>query len=265
MRNVKRRGGAFLVIAFLLVVGSFVATDQLGGDSERQIPGASGTSDPAPPESAAAQEPTEEIDAANALENGLNMNEEQARTTLEVLPVEKPASMAGYSRDDFPHWRSAQEWGWEDDLPDASDCDAREATLARDGVDVESNPETCRADEGEWTDPYTGDEIAESSDADVDHIVPLAAAYRAGADSWNEEQRTIYANSPLVLVTSGAAANQEKGDKGPEAWKPDNQEAWCTYSLRWIAVKNEFGLNLTSEEERAALEEMLNTCSEGAV
>lgn len=263
MRTIKKRGGFFLVIAFLLVVGSFVATNQLGGDSERQIPGASGSSDPAPPESAS-QDPIEDTDAANALQNGLNMNEEQARTTLEALPVEKPASMAGYSRDDFPHWRSAQEWGWEDGLPDASDCDAREATLARDGVDVESNPETCRADEGEWTDPYTGDEIAESSDADVDHIVPLAAAYRAGADSWNEEQRTIYANSPLVLVTSGAAANREKGDKGPEAWKPDNREAWCTYSLRWIAVKNEFGLNLTSEDERAALGEMLDTCSEGA-
>lgn len=264
MRKTQKRGAFLVVMAIAMVAGAFAATDHFDDAEGNQIPESSTSSDPAPTQSTADARAEEDPNAANALYNGLNMNEEQARTTLEVLTVAKPASMAGYSRDDFPHWRSAQEWGWDGDLPDASDCDAREATLARDGDGVESNPETCRADQGEWTDPYTGEKIAESSDADVDHIVPLAAAYRAGADSWNEEQRTIYANSPLVLVTSGAAANREKGDKGPDAWKPESRSAWCAYSLRWIAVKSEFGLNLTSDKEKAALEEMLDTCSEEA-
>jgi len=200
-------------------------------------------------------------DAADSLYHDLNMNEAQARTTLEVLPVEDPAPMSGYSQDDFPNWRSAEAWGW-NDVPDAKDCDAREASLARDGTNVTIDPEDCSALDGTWVDPYTGETFTDSSDIDIDHVVSLAGAYRAGAHEWNEEQRTIYANHPLVLTASGASSNRAKGDKGPEAWKPENREAWCPYSLRWIAIKNEFGLNLTSVEERDSLEEMLSTCQE---
>lgn len=203
-------------------------------------------------------------DAADALYNGLTINEKQAREALEVLPIEKPRSMKGYNRDEqFPHWLSADKWGWEN-TPDASDCDARDAALNRDGQGVEPHPDTCTPEEGTWLDPYTGETITNSSDADIDHIVPLAAAYRAGADEWSVEQGTIYANSPLVAVTSGSTSNREKGDKGPEVWKPDVEEAECPYAIRWIAVKNEYGLNLISTEERDALTEMLDTCSTDA-
>lgn len=263
--NTRRASVKLAVIAFA-AGGGLVACDYLEDFPPQERPSINSAKDPQPTQESPSDSATvggSDSEAASSLYNGLNMNEAQARTTLETLPVDKPASMAGYSRDDFPHWLSANAWGWES-IPDASDCDAREAALWRDGADVTTNPDTCRADAGAWIDPYTGEKITDSSDVDIDHMVPLAAAYRAGADSWNEEQRTIYANSPLVLTASGAAANREKGDKGPEVWKPENQEAWCPYSLRWVAVKNEFGLNLTSEDERAALEEMLDTCAEGS-
>lgn len=214
------------------------------------------------PKASDAAEAGTAVDGQNSLHNDLSMDEEDARAALEALPVEEPRSMDGYSREDYPHWRSANAWGWET-IPDASDCDAREATLARDGENVSSNPDTCRADEGEWVDPYTGEEFTDSTEIDIDHVVPLAAAHRAGAADWTEDQRTAFANAPVSLVATGAASNREKGDKGPEAW-PDAEESWCVYSMRWIEVKDEFDLNLTSNDEYEALEEMLDTCSEGS-
>lgn len=264
IRAKPRRFCALLATIALAGTGALSACEYIEDFPTEDRPSASAPEDPIPTEGDSSHPGGEEADAAESLYNDLGMNESQARTTLEVLPIEEPAPMSGYSRDDYPHWLSANEWGWTD-VPDASDCDAREAALARDGVDVVSDPDTCRADAGAWIDPYSGEEIIESSDVDIDHVVPLAAAHRAGADTWNEEQRSIYANSPLVLTASGATTNREKGDKGPEAWKPENRDAWCPYSLRWIAVKNEFGLHLTSEEEREALEEMLDTCGEGSV
>lgn len=266
MKLSKKMTSGLIALVFLLVAAIYTVT--AGGDDRDSRPTAESTAaeDPAPTPSEtenSTKDPGKTDDSAGSLYNGLNVNEEQARTTLDVLPIEEPESMSGYSDEFFPYWRSANKWGWTD-VPDASDCDAREAALARDGKNVESNPETCHADSGEWTDPYTGQRINDSSDADADHILPRAAAFRAGAKTWNEEQRTIYANSPLVVVISGASANREKGDKGPEAWKPESREAWCPYSIRWIAVKNEFGLNLTSKKEKAALEEMLDTCEEEA-
>lgn len=193
------------------------------------------------------------------LRNGVAMNAEQARTALADLPVEEAHPMSGYSRDAFPHWLSADDWGWEQ-VPYDTGCDAREATLARDGADVVMGEEECEALSGTWVDPYTGITITDPSELDIDHTVPLAAAFRAGADEWPEEKRRAYANSPLVLVASDAGANREKGDKGPAAWKPERKASWCAYSIRWIAVKDEFGLNLTSGDEREALTQMLDTC-----
>lgn len=198
--------------------------------------------------------------AAATLYNGLTMNEDQARLTLDVLPVSDERSMKGYSREKFPHWLSAEEWGWRD-VPDANDCDVRDAALSRDGQDVVPAHSTCYPRQGTWTDPYTREVITDPAKTDLDHVVPLAAAWRAGADEWTEEQRTIFSNSSLGTVISGASSNREKGDKGPEAWKPDNRDAWCPYAIRWISVKNEYGLNMTSTDERDALGEMLDTCS----
>lgn len=201
--------------------------------------------------------------ASDSLYNDLGMDEGQARDALEGLPIEKPHGMAKYSRDRFPHWRSASKWGWKD-VPDASDCDAREAALSRDGDDVEVNDSTCTPTSGTWIDPYTGNETDDPGQLDIDHMVPLAAAWRAGADKWTDDQRTTYANAPLVMVTSDASANRAKGDKGPEAWKPENEGARCGYAIRWIAVKDEFDLNLTSKSEHDALVDMLDTCDDDA-
>jgi hypothetical protein len=59
---------------------------------------------------------------------------EKALSMLEGLAVGPSGSMAGYSRDEFPHWASeAERYGWKE--PDGS-CDVRDLALIRDGKGV---------------------------------------------------------------------------------------------------------------------------------
>jgi hypothetical protein len=163
--------------------------------------------------------------------------------------------MSGYSREKFPHWSKASEFGW-DSLE--SSCNAREAALIRDGEAVEVGRE-CKVESGTWLDPYTAKTYTEPSDIDTDHVVPLANAWRSGAVSWDNEERERYANDPMVLLSVEDNANQSKGDKGPEAWKPPNKAEWCNYAVRWIGIKDKYNLSV-NEQEKAALIEMLEAC-----
>ena len=178
-----------------------------------------------------------------------------AGKALKKLEVSPPGSMAGYDREDFPHWSDAQEFGW--DVSDNA-CDVREAALIRDGEDVVVG-EGCDVESGRWLDPYTTRTYTDPLDIDIDHLVPLANAYRSGASDWDEAGRERYANDPNNLLSVEDNANQEKGDKGPEAWKPPNRAVWCSYARRWISVKSEYALTINPQEE-AALRQMLATC-----
>jgi hypothetical protein len=181
-----------------------------------------------------------------------------AETALDELKVSEPGSMSGYSREKFPHWSKANKFGWD---PPESSCDAREAALIRDGEDVQVGSE-CKVKSGTWPDPYTAKTFTDPSDIDTDHVVPLANAWRSGASSWDNEAREKYANDPEVLLSVEDNANQSKGDKGPEAWKPPNQAEWCDYAIRWIGIKDKYDLSV-NEQEKGALVEMLDTCESG--
>jgi hypothetical protein len=182
----------------------------------------------------------------------------EASEALEKLKVMSPGSMAGYSREKFPHWSKALDFGWN---PPQASCNVREAALIRDGEDVKVGS-GCKVISGTWLDPYTGKTYTKASDIDTDHVVPLANAWRSGASSWDNEQRERYANDPDVLLSVEDKANQSKGDKGPEAWKPPNKAEWCDYAVRWTQIKTKYDLSV-NEQEKAALEQMLATCREG--
>ncbi len=128
----------------------------------------------------------------------------------------------------------------------------------REGVEVESG---CKVARGPWFDLYTECTYSGPQDIHIDYVVPLAEAWRSGASSWDDGRRERYANDPDVLLSVEDNANQQKGDKGPEAWKPPNEEEWCDYAERWIRIKAEYDLSV-DEEEKAALEQMLGTCAE---
>jgi Excalibur calcium-binding domain len=220
-----------------------------GGDS---------SADTGAPSDAAAVPATAPSTAAGAppppsVEDALSMMEE-----LTVAPV---GGMAGYSREEFPHWASeAASHGWAE--PDGS-CDVRDAALIRDGEGVEIDND-CSITAGTWLDPYTGRKLTDSSEVDIDHVVPLANAWRSGASSagWSTVDREAYANDPKVLLSADDGANQIKGDKGPEAWKPPNRDYWCEYSRRWIWIKSDWQLTINPAED-SALRQMLGTCAGG--
>ena len=174
---------------------------------------------------------------------------------LRDLEIAAAGSMGGYSREEFEHWSDATEFGWESV---EGSCDAREAALIRDGKQVEV-VEGCEVESGRWLDPYTTTTYTDPLDIDIDHVVPLANAWRSGAASWSDAEREAYANAPEVLLSVEDNANQSKGDKGPEAWKPPNREIWCDYARQWIDIKTSYELTATSQERRA-LQEMLGTC-----
>ena len=91
-------------------------------------------------------------------------------------------------------------------------------------------------------------------------MVPLANAWRSGASVWDEARRQRYANDPRVLLSVEDNANQEKGDKGPEAWRPARRGYRCEYAKHWIGIKAEWDLSV-NRQEKAALERMLGTCA----
>jgi len=183
---------------------------------------------------------------------------ERALSMVMKLTVAAPGSMAGYSREEFPHWASdAASFGWRE--PDGP-CDVRDAALIRDGEGVQID-EDCSITAGTWLDPYTGQTVTDSSEVDIDHVVALANAWRSGASSaaWSTADREAYANDPEVLLSTDAGANGAKGDKGPEAWKPPNHAYWCEYARRWIWIKSDWDLSV-NPNEKTALNEMLATC-----
>jgi hypothetical protein len=197
-----------------------------------------------------------EIDALLQESQGTNGGRVPAAAgkTLQRLEVSPPGSMAGYVRETFPHWSDAQEFGW--NVSDSA-CDVREAALIRDGQDLVVG-EGCDVESGRWRDPYTTTR-AYTDPLDIDHLVPLANAYRSGASGWGEAKRERYANDPDNLLSVEDNANQEKGDKGPEAWKPPNRTIWCSYARRWISVKSDYTLSI-NPQEKAALKQMLSAC-----
>ncbi|TYB63307.1 HNH endonuclease [Nonomuraea sp. PA05] len=187
--------------------------------------------------------------AASPTELPPTLSAPAAHAQLQRLTVAEPRAMAGYSRARFPHWTSQ-----------GRSCDTRETVLARDGADVKQD-ENCRAISGTWHSVYDGKDITSASAIDIDHMVPLAQAWRSGADTWTDARRKQFANDlegPQLLAVS-AGSNRSKGDQSPDQWKPPLRSYWCTYSRAWIDVKARYDLTITAAE-RDALAEMVATC-----
>lgn len=149
----------------------------------------------------------------------------EAQTQLSGLRVAAQGSQTGYSRDLFPHWNTI-----------SGTCNTRETVLKRDGTSVVTDS-ACTSTSGRWFSPYDGATWSYASDVDIDHVVPLSNAWKvchfsnavsfltrwqSGAASWTTSRRQTFANDltnpQLIAVTDNV--NQEKGDQGPESWKP---------------------------------------------
>ncbi|NED83766.1 HNH endonuclease [Streptomyces sp. SID11233] len=172
-----------------------------------------------------------------------------ARTYLTQLTVQAEGSSSGYSRDKFPHW-----------ITQSGACNTREVVLKRDGTNV-TQDSSCAAVSGSWYSEYDGATWTAASDLDIDHMVPLAEAWRSGASSWTTAQRQAYANDltrpQLIAVTDNV--NQAKGDKDPAKWLPSRAAYKCTYARAWVHVKHYYDLTVDSAE-KTALQSALDGC-----
>lgn len=176
---------------------------------------------------------------------------------LELLEVAELDGGAGYDRDAF-----GQRWA---DV-DRNGCDQRNDALRAGAVEVVIKPGThgCVVLEATIADPYTGatiDFVKGENTVDIDHVVPLSRAWQQGAAGWPEEAREEFANTSANLLAVDASVNRSKGDSGPEEWMPEAGR--CSYAIRWIAIKAEFALTVTTAE-KGALENELNRCEGSA-
>jgi hypothetical protein len=167
---------------------------------------------------------------------------------LRDLVVATARSMRGYSRARFATWRTT-----------GPNCDVRDSMLRRDGQQVRLRG--CNVVGGRWVSVYDGLTVTRPSEVDIDHLVPLANAWRSGADTWTDAERADFANDldDPELVVATASSNRSKGDQDPSQWKPDRRAAWCVYARDWITVKARWKLTVT-RAERDALADMLETC-----
>jgi hypothetical protein len=175
----------------------------------------------------------------------------QATKQLNGLTVAAGGSMRGYSRDRFPHWRAT-----------GANCDVRDTVLRRDGQRL--GPVTlsgCNVVGGRWHSPYDGKTLTDPKAVDIDHMVPLANAWRSGAATWDDKRRGDFANDLVrpQLKAVSLNSNRAKGDQDPAQWKPPDRTYWCQYALDWIAVKYFWRLTVTTAE-KAALGDMMGAC-----
>ena len=86
---------------------------------------------------------------------------------LQGLRIARAGSMSGYDRDLFPHWEIQ-----------SGECNTREIVLERDGENVVQDEDNCSAESGEWYSVYDDESFDDASEIDIDHVVPLANAWR---------------------------------------------------------------------------------------
>ncbi|MCJ1676678.1 HNH endonuclease family protein [Streptomyces sp. APSN-46.1] len=248
-RQIRVRGGTLAVALVLGLAGC--AGGGAGGDGKPGgNPSAKATGQPTAKPTGKAPAPAEGGKAAAGDVLPGMVTAAMARTRLAGLKVAEAGTMAGYSRDRFTHWAEQ-----------GDKCDTREVVLKRDGTDVARDSE-CRAVSGRWKSLYDGVAVNDAGKLDIDHMVPLAEAWRSGAAGWDAARREAFANDlthPQLLAVS-ASSNRSKGDQSPDLWQPPDKGSWCQYGRAWTAVKSDYGLTVT-EPEKAMLTTMINTCA----
>ncbi len=153
--------------------------------------------------------------------------------------VVAPDRLSGYDRSLFKLWIDA----------DKNGCDTRKEVLIQEAIVKPEKGAKCVLTGGEWISPYDGVTYTGDSSLDIDHLVPLAEAWRSGAWAWSALQRQNYANDltePKALVAVSLGLNRQKGDRDPSSWLPPKDR--CGYISDWITVKYKYSLTVDSIE-----------------
>jgi hypothetical protein len=158
--------------------------------------------------------------------------------------------LTGYNRALFKHWIDADKDG----------CNTRAEVLIEEAVSKPKVGAKCALTGGKWLSAYDGKSVSKSSELDVDHMVPLAEAWRSGAWKWSSSQRQAYANDlddARALIAVTLSTNRSKGDKDPALWLPAKEQ--CTYAENWIAIKIKYSLTVDTKEA-TKLNSLVDSC-----
>ena len=124
-----------------------------------------------------------------------------SKRLLSSLTVKAPHE-AGYKRSKFKLW---------DSHPDG--CNTRYQVLIRDAKRKPHVGAGCYLTDGKWVSPYDGFTTTNPTKVQIDHVVPLAVAWRAGAWEWDPSSREQFANDLGtrfdLLAVSGALERVE--------------------------------------------------------
>ncbi len=172
------------------------------------------------------------------------------QTAIADLPVATEVR-TGYSRDLFQHWIDA----------DGDGCNTRNEVLIAEADDPVTVGGGCALSGGRWFSYYDRVSWTQTSDVDIDHMVPLAEAWDSGARTWDAATRRDYANDlgdsrSLVGVTDDV--NQAKGDQDIAQWLPTYDN--CRYLGEFVAVKLRWRLTVDSSE-KSAMSSLGSSCS----
>jgi hypothetical protein len=176
-----------------------------------------------------------------------------ARALLAELRVASPDSAHRYLRAQF-HYDDA----WD---ADGDGCSTRKEVLIRDATSIDHVSSSC-AVYGTWRSLYDGRRTSNPYSLEVDHLVPLAEAWHAGAWAWPKQRKIAFGNDldyrwGLQAVTT--SSNQTKGADDPARWMPAKNR--CTYIAAWIGVKSRWKLSI-DPAEKATLTSWLQRCGD---
>lgn len=193
-------------------------------------------------------EPQPTLTAAPFLESSVKL-----QAVLQALPMVEPGTVPGYDRSCSPGDGCVFGPAWTDDTaaPLAHNgCDTRNDVLQSSLTNVTLRPGTngCVVESGTLLDPYTGEQVefikSRASEVQIDHLIPLAYAWRHGAGEWPLDKREAFANDPANLRATIGSVNQSKSDSGPEEWMPAAGQ--CGYATAFASVAADYGLSITA-------------------
>jgi len=152
-----------------------------------------------------------------------------------------PDQLVGYDRDRFKHWIDADKDG----------CDTRAEVLISEAIVKPKIGAKCKLTGGKWRSPYDEKIHTSATKLDVDHLVPLAEAWRSGAWKWSDQRRMEFANDlddEWILVAVTASVNRSKRDRDISAWLPKKNV--CQYLRGWVITKSKYELTIDAQEAK---------------
>ena len=190
-------------------------------------------------------------DLQEVIENNRNVDLEEPEDKQETsnpnvvkLVCKNENTTATYDRSEWGNWSTKGDLQnvrhqvlFEESLK-TGECEGKDIVVEDDKVTF-----------GCWKDMYSNEIYHDSSDLDIDHLVPLKEAFESGAYNWHKDKKKDYYNNMLEnehLLAVSKGLNRSKGSKDVSEWLPT--ENIKQYVTDWINIKHKWSLTIDSKE-----------------